>query len=202
MRRSGSNRTGNEGACSKYRGAIALADIVRPEAKPAIDALKALGVRRLMFTGDNSPLEYYQYISENLGLSPSSLNQRKNLIRIFTFAGLLLGVASIAFAGPPPGFVTYRSLTKPEQFQQLKPGDKIAYVCKECNSVSVQTIDNQEQAMELCKEGSKVTCPSCNKVYRVIKAGPISKGGQTGELKYVNDEGEECLFIVKLPADK
>lgn len=126
----------------------------------------------------------------------------KNLIQIFTFAGLLLGAASIAFAGPPAGFTTYRSLTKPEQFKELKPGDKIAYVCKECSSVSVQTIDSQEQAKELCREGATVTCPSCNKVYKVIKAGPTSKGGQTGDLKFVNDKGEDCLFIVKLPADK
>ncbi len=126
----------------------------------------------------------------------------KNLLRIVTFAGLLLGAASIAFAGPPPGFFTSHALTKPEQFAQLKPGEKIAYVCKQCNSVSVQTIENPEQAMVLCKEGATVTCPSCNKVYHVVQAGPISKGGQTGELKYVNEKGEECLFIVKLSAEK
>jgi hypothetical protein len=126
----------------------------------------------------------------------------KNLIRIFTFAGLLLGAASIAFAGPPPGFFTSHALTKPEQFQQLKPGDKIAYVCKQCNSVSVQTIGKDEDVMALCKEGSTVTCPSCSKVYRVVQAGPMSKGGQPPELRYVNDKGEECLFIVKLPAEK
>jgi hypothetical protein len=126
----------------------------------------------------------------------------KNLIRIFTLAGLLLGAASIALAGPPPTFFTSHALTKPEQFQQLKPGDKIAYVCKQCNSVSVQTIENQAQAMELCKEGSTVTCPSCSSVYRVVRAGPMSKGGTPAELKYVNDKGEECLFIVKLPAEK
>ncbi len=126
----------------------------------------------------------------------------KTLIRILALAGLLLGAASIAFAGPPPPIFTSHALTKPEQFQQLKHGDKIAYVCKQCNSVSVQTIEKGEDAMALCKEGSTVTCPSCSKVYRVVRPGPISKGGQPPELKYVNDKGEECLFIVKLPAEK
>ena len=37
----------------KLKGAIALADIVRPEAKQAIDALKALDIRCMMLTGDN-----------------------------------------------------------------------------------------------------------------------------------------------------
>ena len=37
----------------KLKGALALADIVRPEAKQAIDALKAQGIRCLMLTGDN-----------------------------------------------------------------------------------------------------------------------------------------------------
>lgn len=126
----------------------------------------------------------------------------KNLIQILILAGLLLGAGLIAFAGPPPTYFTSHALTTPEQFQQLKPGDKIAYVCKQCNSVSVQTIEKSEQAMALCKEGSTVTCPSCSKIYRAVRAGPLSKGGQPPELKYVNDKGEECLFIVKLPAEK
>lgn len=37
----------------KLKGAIALADIIRPEAKQAIDALKALNIRCMMLTGDN-----------------------------------------------------------------------------------------------------------------------------------------------------
>jgi Cu2+-exporting ATPase len=37
----------------QLKGAMALADIVRPEAKQAIDALKALDIRCMMLTGDN-----------------------------------------------------------------------------------------------------------------------------------------------------
>jgi len=50
----------------KLKGAIALADIVRPEAKQAIDALKALDIRCLMLTGDNKATA--KWVSEQVGL--------------------------------------------------------------------------------------------------------------------------------------
>jgi len=50
----------------KLKGAIALADIVRPEAKQAIDALKALNIRCMMLTGDNKATA--KWVSEQLGL--------------------------------------------------------------------------------------------------------------------------------------
>jgi len=50
----------------KLKGAIALADIVRPEAKQAIDALKALGIRCMMLTGDNKATA--KWVSDQVGL--------------------------------------------------------------------------------------------------------------------------------------
>ena len=50
----------------KLKGAIALADIVRPEARQAIDALKALDIRCLMLTGDNKATA--KWVSEQVGL--------------------------------------------------------------------------------------------------------------------------------------
>ncbi len=38
---------------NQVKGAIALADIIRPESKPAIDQLKSMGIRCMMLTGDN-----------------------------------------------------------------------------------------------------------------------------------------------------
>ena len=38
----------------KLAAAIALSDIVRPESKPAVEALKKMGIRCMMITGDNS----------------------------------------------------------------------------------------------------------------------------------------------------
>jgi len=50
----------------KLQGAIALADIVRPEAKQAIDALKALNIRCMMLTGDNKATA--KWVSDQIGL--------------------------------------------------------------------------------------------------------------------------------------
>ena len=50
----------------KLKGAIALADIVRPEAKQAIDALKALNIRCMMLTGDNKATA--KWVSQQVGL--------------------------------------------------------------------------------------------------------------------------------------
>jgi P-type Cu2+ transporter len=48
------------------KGAMALADIVRPEAKQAIGALKALNIRCLMLTGDNDATA--KWVSDQIGL--------------------------------------------------------------------------------------------------------------------------------------
>ena len=50
----------------KLKGAIALADIIRPEAKQAIDALKALKIRCMMLTGDNKATA--KWVSDQIGL--------------------------------------------------------------------------------------------------------------------------------------
>lgn len=50
----------------RVTGAIALADIVRPEAKQAIAALKALNIRCLMLTGDNEATA--KWVSDQVGL--------------------------------------------------------------------------------------------------------------------------------------
>jgi Cu2+-exporting ATPase len=50
----------------KLKGAIALADIVRPEAKQAIDALKTLNIRCMMLTGDNKATA--KWVSDQVGL--------------------------------------------------------------------------------------------------------------------------------------
>ena len=50
----------------QLKGAIALADIVRAEAKQAIDALKALNIRCMMLTGDNKATA--KWVSDQIGL--------------------------------------------------------------------------------------------------------------------------------------
>lgn len=50
----------------KAKGAIALADIIRPEAKQAIAALKALDIQCMMLTGDNKATA--KWVSDQIGL--------------------------------------------------------------------------------------------------------------------------------------
>ncbi|MCK9215411.1 MAG: copper-translocating P-type ATPase [Rhodoferax sp.] len=50
----------------QLKGAMALADIVRPEAKQAIAALKALNIRCMMLTGDNQATA--KWVSDQVGL--------------------------------------------------------------------------------------------------------------------------------------
>lgn len=50
----------------KPAGAIALADIIRPESKEAISRLKQMGIQCMMLTGDNRQVA--RWVSEELGL--------------------------------------------------------------------------------------------------------------------------------------
>jgi Cu2+-exporting ATPase len=47
-------------------GAIALADVIRPESRPAIAQLKAMGIRCVMLTGDNRQVA--QWVAGEIGL--------------------------------------------------------------------------------------------------------------------------------------
>jgi len=50
----------------KVSGAVALADIIRPESKNAIAMLKSMGIRSMMLTGDNKKVA--KWVSDELGL--------------------------------------------------------------------------------------------------------------------------------------
>ncbi len=50
----------------KLKGAIALADIIRPESKEAIRRLKEMGIRCMMITGDNK--EVAKWVADEIGL--------------------------------------------------------------------------------------------------------------------------------------
>jgi Cu2+-exporting ATPase len=50
----------------ELRGAIALADIIRPESKKAISKLKEMGIKCMMLTGDNKQVA--KWVSDEIGL--------------------------------------------------------------------------------------------------------------------------------------
>jgi hypothetical protein len=49
--------------------------------------------------------------------------------------------------------------------------------------------------MGYCKEGSKVTCPSCHLEHKVVMRGRPAARTPRHEVVYVNDKGMECFFI-------
>ncbi len=117
----------------------------------------------------------------------------------FLIVALTLGAAATAWAGPGPEY--WQTLRQAEQFAQLKSGDKIAYACNECKTVTVVTVQSAGQAMEHCKEGATIVCPSCKtKVRVVLKGGGTKNPSVQREVIYTNQKGEECLFVAKVVA--
>lgn len=111
------------------------------------------------------------------------------------FALTISGIAA------PPSKTTHFSspLARKEAFESLKPGDKVALVCTQCQSVNVQTVQDKADAMKLCKEGDSITCPSCKKTLKIVRQGvPGKNATPSTKVVYVNEKGEECMFIAKL----
>lgn len=111
----------------------------------------------------------------------------------------LLSLGTVLRAGPGPQY--WESLRRPDQFNQLKAGDKVVYVCTECKTVSEIALESGEQAMSLCKEGANVSCPSCKMKTKVIMKRQRNDPPSKVEIVYVNEKGEECGFVAK-PAAK
>jgi len=114
-------------------------------------------------------------------------------IRLLLTAAAFGAFASFAQAGPGVGY--WKNLGQTAQFEKLKPGAKVAYVCNECKSVSEIPVASKEQAMGYCKEGATVTCPACKKTSKVVIKRERNAAPTHTEVTYVNDKGKECAFI-------
>ena len=114
--------------------------------------------------------------------------------RLLVASVTLVALATFAYAGSgSPGYGD--RLTSEAQFKKLHAGDKIAYVCNECKTTSEVTVKSPEHAMELCKDGASVMCPSCKKVSKVIRKTQRNDAPTHTEVTYVNDKDEECGFF-------
>lgn len=51
---------------NQLKGAVALADIIRPESKEAVKSLKSMGIRCIMLTGDNKQVA--KWVADTIGL--------------------------------------------------------------------------------------------------------------------------------------
>lgn len=113
---------------------------------------------------------------------------------------MVFAMAISGIAAPPSKTTRFSSpLASKEAFESLKSGDKVALVCTQCQTVSVQTISDKADAMKLCKEGESVTCPSCKKTMKIVRRGvPGKNSTPSTKVVYVNEKGEECMFVAKL----
>jgi DNA-directed RNA polymerase subunit RPC12/RpoP len=128
------------------------------------------------------------------------MNTKHKAIRLLIAATILGAFASFAYAGP--GIQYWQTLHKESDYKQLQSGEKVAYVCNQCKTVSEITITSPEQAMALCKEGAAVTCPSCKMTTKVVVKGKHNDPSTTSEVTFVNDKGEECAFMAKVSDKK
>lgn len=126
----------------------------------------------------------------------------KDNTRSLLAAALAASLALAAVAAPAGRQVpkTSQALRTTEEFQELKAGDSIVMVCKECDTVTVRELESDEAGMALCKENDTVTCPSCKKVFTIVRRqGPRPQAsGSRVETRYVNADGKECMFVAKL----
>jgi hypothetical protein len=83
----------------------------------------------------------------------------KTPLRLLLAALAFTVCASASYAGPGPQH--WETQRHAAQFKQLKPKDKLAYVCTQCKSISEMPVGSKEHAMEMCKEGAMVSCPMC-----------------------------------------
>ena len=117
-----------------------------------------------------------------------------NSIRLILASVALGALALSAYAGPGPQH--WATLHNEAEFKQLKTGDKVAYVCNMCKTVSEVAIASEEEAMKLCMEGSTVTCPSCKMTAKVVMK--RQRNDSPNQVTYVNDKGEDCMFVAKI----
>ena len=126
--------------------------------------------------------------------STTNPQKMKTETSLLLLAGLFAGAASLAFASPP----NWETLRKESQFKELKPGDKIVYVCNQGQTVTEKTIGNTAEAMEYCKADTTVMCPSCKTTVKLVTQGAPKNQTTSRKVKFVNDKGEECFFIAKV----
>lgn len=86
-------------------------------------------------------------------------------------------------------------LHKRSQFERLKPGDRIVYVCRQCDGMKEILLTSASEATELYREGATFICPGCNDKMTVVSKITPGAPGSDGEVRFVNERGHECLTV-------
>ncbi len=92
-------------------------------------------------------------------------------------------------------------LRSADQFAQLKTGDRILYLCRQCDSRREVTLASAADAAERFKEGAVIICPGCNDRMRLV-IDPHTDSAQQPRVRFVNEKGGECMYVAKAPPGK
>ena len=100
---------------------------------------------------------------------------------------------------PSRGGLSYPTLTKKSDLENVKPSEKLVLVCKNSDSVKVSDSKDMKQVIELRADGKMPHCTKCKRDYRVTWNLPISKGGlPMYATKNVYEQGTPCMFVAKV----
>ena len=100
---------------------------------------------------------------------------------------------------PSRGGLSYPTLTKKSDLENVKPSEKLVLVCKNSDSVKVTDSKDMKQVIELRADGKMPLCTKCKRDYRVTWNLPISKGGlPMYATKTVYEQGTPCMFVAKV----
>jgi hypothetical protein len=129
----------------------------------------------------------------------TGIKTMKTTIKTLIAAAFAIGLATSVSAAPP-GKATgvFKGASTQEEIQKLKPGDRYALVCMDCKSITVKEVTDEKEVAALCHEGGTLHCDGCKQKVTTKHSGPPGKGTTSSDVKIVNTEGKECMFIVPM----
>lgn len=113
-------------------------------------------------------------------------------------AGLALSAAISAIAGPPSQFL--ETLRRELQARALQPAERVVYFCQQCQPGGLAAAESSASmpAMNRCREGARITCPSCRAHTRVAFQGPPKSPSVVRKVTYTNERGQPCVFVAQV----
>jgi hypothetical protein len=106
----------------------------------------------------------------------------------------MAGTVSVLYSRSKTGEVLHSA----DQFAQLKTGDRILYLCRQCDSRREETLASPADAAERFKEGAVIICPGCKDRMRVV-IGPRTESARRPYVRFVNERGGECMYVAMAP---
>ena len=90
------------------------------------------------------------------------------------------------------------ALRTQEQFGQLAAGDRILYLCRQCDSRREVILASAADGAERFKAGTVIICPGCKDKMHVVIDAPTD-GSHPSQVRFVNEKGHECMYVTKAP---